>query len=296
MRTPRPLLALLVAVAGCASSTVCTEPQVIACGGGAVFWRPLWTSCDVPSLTLDPAVLASTSETARRSVRRTLRDAVSRGALVDVSCDASFAWCLPPSALEETVALVEQRAASQIERGELEAAIWDLERIGSTSPMLSIARELAKKTDPWPRVSASSEHPVPAGYELRRCAGVVGGVEVVQAERDGTLWLLGLGAEGLLWKQSLGVAVKEEIPFEARVRGGRLFLAQVDRALALDVATGRIVWSFRRLSWGDEDRRPFIAYSPLPFVFDVSHDAVELIRGAEYPRDRLDPRTGRPLD
>ncbi|MEZ0228738.1 MAG: PQQ-binding-like beta-propeller repeat protein [Planctomycetota bacterium] len=272
------------------------ECRMVACGGFAVR-RPGWMSSELPAVRVDVAALASTNPAVAWRANRVLREALGRDALVDLSADPAVAWCLPARGLHESVAAVERRAALLVERGDLETAIWELERVGSTSPVLRVARELMERAGPpGATVTAHVDFAPPQGWNVVRSECVVGGVLIVQAVREGTSWLLGLGEGGLLWKRPLGAAASEAIPFTPVVRGGRVFLGAVDRAIALDAATGEIAWVFQRRAWDEEDGRPWNADSPIPFELRVTHEAVELIRGAQHPRDTLDPRTGRRID
>lgn len=273
MRTAS-LVALLLLAAGCSGGD-----RVICCLRAPPRWLPAWSQSEAPALALDVADLGSTAPAARRRAWRTLRDASAGGLLVDISSEPAIRWCVAPATLTETVESVEHRAALLVERGDLDVALWELERVGSRSLLHDHVRALHD------RVHAKG-CPSPAYGE---------GVHVVPSERDGVLSISGLRGESSLWTREVGSA-REPVPFSQTARGSRIFLAHIDRVIALDAETGAIAWCFQRKAWTDDPVRAWIAEEVTGYELRVSRDAVEIVRRSGLPTDRLDPRTGRLLD
>jgi len=250
---------------------------------------------ELPSLPFDVAALDSAPWVRRAALRR-IDEAIEKDVLLLVSKDPRILHAVSPATFTESARAVEAHAQRLVERGDVEAAIWDLERAGSTSPLLPAARALHAKMrrDPHPELAEPFEYgELPDGFTLLRTECVAAGVTILQAQGCERTWLLGFRDGAFAWKRDLGAS--GALAFKHVVRGPRVFFALLDRVFALDAETGAIAWSFQRRSFeaGDETAGDWVRGAPeVTFRLNVTLDVVELERGFDYPIERLDPRTG----
>jgi hypothetical protein len=143
-----------------------------------------------------------------------------------------------------------------------------------------------------------------------RVVGAEAGLAIVEAIKAERAWLLGLDTAGnIRWSLPLPGVSPGCSPVDQvyALGSGRVFVGRTDRALAVDAASGRVLWMSLRtgptqpkheadvkgLDWtappGPERRRPDGVHG---FRIELTDRALELTSGTGRRVERLDPRTG----
>jgi len=165
----------------------------------------------------------------------------------------------------------------------------------------------------WERSDA-----LPEGWSESKVIGAASGLALLEAQARGRAWVVALDEYGrVVWKAPLPTAAACASPMDQvyALGGGRLFVLRVDRALALEAATGRILWMTVRKDVSfdavlpDDDAPRALDWRPEPgpprrrpdgptrgFRVALTPDALEFTSGRGRPLLRLDPRDGRLLD
>ncbi len=172
---------------------------------------------------------------------------------------------------------------------------------GRTAWALAASGDIA-----WERSDA-----LPEGFYAARVVGEQSGLAVVEAVAQGRAWVVGLDESAVVrWRTPLPAASPACGPVDHvfALGLGRVFVVRTDRVVALDAATGRVLWmSVRetpsypredlipagsRLPPGPPRRRPD---GPDGFRVRLSDEVLETCSGRGRPVERFDPRTGRPV-
>lgn len=181
---------------------------------------------------------------------------------------------------------------------------------------LGFADRAAWAVTPWGDVAWERSDSLPPGFCASRVVGAQSGLAIVEAMAKGRAWVLGIDENGATrWRTPL--AIPQDGPAERAyaLHGGRVFVIRTDSSLAIEAATGRVLWMRRR---APEERdakkrerdtpRPFGEPSKPPVIpargpdgahgFEVSVDAcvLEIRRPTSEPSERLDPESGATLD
>lgn len=246
------------------------------------------------SVDLDPSALTSETPVSRRRARATLNQAVEQKLAVQISSDPRVSWFVPASTLVEDKARVEQRALMLVERGELDEALWELARAGSTGALRDSVARLHSCVHGGASAPASVAAVATTFAPGDQFVVAYGETLVVERRVQQAVRIAGLRAGRTIWEHELGSEVFGHV---YALHGRRLFAARVDRITALDVETGALQWSFTREAFKVSDESGWhLRATCLPVTLTVTLDAVTWDRGPAYPTERLDPASGRLLE
>lgn len=154
------------------------------------------------------------------------------------------------------------------------------------------------------------------GFCARKVVGEASGLAIVEAVAKGRPWVLALDADGeTRWSLPLpapapGCGAADQV---YALGSGRVFVGRTDRVVALEAATGRLLWMhvrhdpepLARKLWkeavpfdfrppeGPDRRRPD---GPRGFRVRLTPEVLELTSGTGRRVERLDPRSGALLE